>query len=135
MGTETIASTNQNHKDIRQKILRYQGLFRSGNYDVPEFGIKLMKDGKVVTKVKTREPVVPLLQTVFGDDFSESCSTEMIIEKLSPLGLAYEYFGSVEVLKPEDCNIMNSSYPVNTPFNILPKQMISFDEPKKYKIR
>jgi DNA-binding PadR family transcriptional regulator len=32
MGTETIASTNRNHKDIRQKILRYQALFRSGNY-------------------------------------------------------------------------------------------------------
>jgi hypothetical protein len=32
MGTETIASTDRNHKDIRQKILRYQSLFRSGGY-------------------------------------------------------------------------------------------------------
>ena len=32
MGTETIASQDRNPKDIRQKVLRYQNLFRSGNY-------------------------------------------------------------------------------------------------------
>jgi len=32
MGTETIASMNRNPKDIREKVLRYQTLFRSGNY-------------------------------------------------------------------------------------------------------
>jgi len=32
MGTETIAGTNQNPKDIRQKVLNYQELFRSGSY-------------------------------------------------------------------------------------------------------
>jgi hypothetical protein len=32
MGTETIASMNRNPKDIREKVLRYQALFRSGNY-------------------------------------------------------------------------------------------------------
>ncbi|MGD0919043.1 MAG: replication-relaxation family protein [Thermodesulfobacteriota bacterium] len=32
MGTETLASMDRNHKDIRQKILRYQALFRSGAY-------------------------------------------------------------------------------------------------------
>ena len=32
MGTETIASIDRDDKDIRQKILNYQALFRSGNY-------------------------------------------------------------------------------------------------------
>ena len=32
MGTETLASQDRNSKDIRQKVLRYQNLFRSGNY-------------------------------------------------------------------------------------------------------
>jgi len=32
MGTETIASMDRDHKDIRQKILNYQALFRSGMY-------------------------------------------------------------------------------------------------------
>ncbi len=32
MGTETLASMDRNPKDIRQKILRYQDLFRSGSY-------------------------------------------------------------------------------------------------------
>jgi hypothetical protein len=31
-GTETIASVDRIHKDIRQKILNYQALFRSGSY-------------------------------------------------------------------------------------------------------
>jgi hypothetical protein len=32
MGTETLVSVDRNPKDIRQKILRYQDLFRSGRY-------------------------------------------------------------------------------------------------------
>jgi hypothetical protein len=32
MGTETIASANRNHKDIRQKVVKYQNLFRSNDY-------------------------------------------------------------------------------------------------------
>ena len=32
MGTETIASANRNHKDIRQKVVNYQDLFRSNDY-------------------------------------------------------------------------------------------------------
>ena len=32
MGTETIASTDPNPKDIRHKILNYQSLFRTGRY-------------------------------------------------------------------------------------------------------
>ena len=32
MGTETLASMNRNRNDIREKVLRYQALFRSGNY-------------------------------------------------------------------------------------------------------
>ena len=32
MGTETIVSQDRNPKDIRQKIVRYQALFRSGEY-------------------------------------------------------------------------------------------------------
>jgi hypothetical protein len=32
MGTETIASVNRNHKDIRQKVVNYQNLFRSDDY-------------------------------------------------------------------------------------------------------
>jgi hypothetical protein len=32
MGTETIASANRNHKDIRQKVVNYQNLFRSDDY-------------------------------------------------------------------------------------------------------
>ena len=32
MGTETIASANRNHKDIRQKVVNYQNLFRSNDY-------------------------------------------------------------------------------------------------------
>ena len=31
-GTETIASVDRGHKDIRQKVLNYQALFRSGTY-------------------------------------------------------------------------------------------------------
>jgi len=43
MGTETIASMDRDHKDIRQKILNYQALFRSGSYKRYEylFGSKL----------------------------------------------------------------------------------------------
>jgi DNA-binding PadR family transcriptional regulator len=32
MGTETIASADRNCKDVRQKIINYQALFRSGRY-------------------------------------------------------------------------------------------------------
>ena len=32
MGTETIASLDRNSKDVRQKIINYQGLFSSGGY-------------------------------------------------------------------------------------------------------
>jgi len=32
MGTETIASMDRDHKDLRQKVLNYQTLFRSGTY-------------------------------------------------------------------------------------------------------
>ena len=43
MGTETIASMDRGHKDIRQKILNYQTLFRSGVYKGYErvFGAQL----------------------------------------------------------------------------------------------
>jgi len=32
MGTETVVSGKRGHKDIRQKIINYQALFRSGHY-------------------------------------------------------------------------------------------------------
>jgi hypothetical protein len=34
MGTETLASPKRGAKDIRQKVLNYQGLFRSGKYRI-----------------------------------------------------------------------------------------------------
>ena len=43
MDTETLASENRNPKDIRQKVINYQALFRSGRYKRYEriFGTKL----------------------------------------------------------------------------------------------
>jgi len=45
MGTETIASLDRNCKDVRQKIINYQALFRSGHYKRYEFVFEAKLNG------------------------------------------------------------------------------------------